>query len=527
MPPEIGDGIPDQPAKDDFSDASWKIALLLQLPAKGLLLLSGGTAVGWKDPLERRGYRVTTVEKAKDVMVATGMYDAVLHFPTSHQRLTVPLPSLLEAVGPQGQFLGLFRHRLTLVRGVRESVRSLFSRDGVMQWRCDRQLGLAGMELTEFWFPLPNLGNLEELSSADSGEELGSSLGCGRLYRSFFRHCSDGIGIYATRSTSSGARMLLKHVTAGCRKWGMEVGSLRMTRFDLRARGALIAILHSTDFPQELVCRFAYGTATQKRLQRHWDMERMVRAELSRIGMDRKIPGTVAQFDIGEDRCWIEHRINGTISWRLLPRHKDRLDMQLIGFLDALAQIAGDERLATAEEIYCQLKESSEPASSSHQNLDEALRAVRDYLAVALRSESFRYGWVHGDFGYGNAVASPEDGRLEAVIDWETASRKAVIGIDLFNFLIQRSLALTAHNLQRGVSRLITQIDDGWISRDDAFAMSFFARYLPRSTQQMTCLGAAIYHLVRRECQNARVSKWSYDQFVLALEEFLRRVRVS
>lgn len=512
---------------EELSDPSWKVALLLQLSAGGSLLLSGDMAGRWREPLEARGYRVSMAENSKELSASRGMCDAVLHFQISEQNPSVPLSSLLRAMGPRGQFLGLFRHRVTLFRGIRHSVRNLFSRDGVLQWRCGRQLGLAGIGAAEFWLPLPNLPNLEEFSSADSAEEIEASLGRGRLYSAFFRHCSDGLGIYAARSEQSGFRTLLEHVATGCRNLGIEVGSLRMTRFDLRARGALVTILRSNGLPQELVCRFAHGTDAQRRLQRHWDMEHGVRADLSRIGMDRTIPGTVARFDLGEDQCWIEQRVNGTISWRLPQRHRSRLDSQLLGFLDALAQLAGEERLAAAKEIEEQLDDSSGAVLRPSHGLDDALGALRNHLAAALRSQPFRYGWTHGDFGYGNAVASPSDGRLEAVIDWETASRKALIGIDLFNFLIQRGLEQTSYNLQESISKLIARIDGDWTGERDAVMMPFLARYLPRPTQQLTCLGATLHRWVRRECRNASASKWSHDQLVAAVNGFMQRAQVS
>lgn len=506
---------------DDFSDPSWKIALLLQLPLKASVFLSGDAAESWKDAFAARGYRVLTTKMNACSSHAVGACDAVLHFPAPLQSTPTSLPSLLRRLGTRGQFLGLFRRRIALFRGGREAFRSLLSHDGVTRLRCARHLRRAEMGNVDFWLPLPNLPNVEEFSSADSVEEVEASSGRGRLYSRIFRLCSDGLGVYGARSHQSGLQQLLQQLEAGCGRQGIDVRSLRIVRFDLRARGALIAFLRSSRLPYGLVCRFADGDATRAQLQRHWDLQREVRADLSRIAMEKRIPRAVAQLDIGDVRCWIEERSKGTISWRLQPRFKSHFNEQLLGFLHSVAQLAGDERLATQEEIDAQLDVWAEQVSRLPQSLHDTLTASRRYLCAALRTEKFRYGWAHGDFGYGNAVASPADGQLEAVIDWETASRCSPVGLDLFNLLIQRSLEENSGNLQKSIAHLVSQIYGDRLNELAAGTKSYLARYLPRRTQQLICLGLTLHRWIRREHRHTFASTHSHDQLSAALKELL------
>jgi len=45
----------------------------------------------------------------------------------------------------------------------------------------------------------------------------------------------------------------------------------------------------------------------------------------------------------------------------------------------------------------------------------------------------------HGDYGYGNILVDPRDGRLLGVIDWDTGRKKELAGVDIMNLLIQKT----------------------------------------------------------------------------------------
>jgi hypothetical protein len=506
---------------DDFSDPSWKIAVLLGLSHGALVALSGDLAADWGASLQRHGYRTFAIKGQADLALAAGTCDAVLHFPARGAVYRSSLGALLGLLNERGQVLGLFRQRVSLFRGVRAAWKNLLAADSVLPMTCRRDLRRARVGASSFWIPLPNLDGMEELSCAEDPHEIAASLGAGEARGALFRFFCDGLGIYASRSRG-GLDALLETLGARLMEQGIAAGELRIARFDLRARGALVLILTASALEYGLVCRFGYGQATKGQLQRHWDMQSAVRADLLRQSeVPGQIPRAIAQFDIGEYRCWIEERVVGTVSWRLPARARAHVEAQLIGFLAGMARAAGEERLATADEINAQMTIWSAQSSLESAELAEALEASRMYLSDVLRTQPFRYGWVHGDFGYGNAIVSTPEADLCAIIDWETASRSAPVGIDLFNFLIQRRLAENGSDLAEAIVYMIGLVRSGGLGTQNAGIQSYLAQYLPAGRQQFVCLGLALYRWVRRERRYRVASGWSPEQLDMTLRKFL------
>ena len=501
---------------DEFSDPSWKIALLLRLPPGARIALHGELAAAWEHSLAARGYR--------PVVPAHGQpadCDAVLHFPGRKDKQRPPLRSLLASVGERGQFLGLFRRRLSIFRGVRGALRNLLGADAVLQYRLERELRDSGLSYS-LWVPLPHLHDLEELAYAANTAEVAASLGRGAGKSRLFRNFSDGFGVHATRKKGDGLAALLGVLREKLHQEGVTPGDLQVARFDLRARGALVLILRASALKYDLVCRFGYAGATRQQLQRHWDRQSAVRADLQRDpSVATYIPRGVAQFDLDEYRGWIEERVVGTVSWRLPVQLREHVEQQLLEFLSGVGALASASRSASAEEIEAQLNVWAEQHSWESAQLQEPLAATRDLLSRALQTEPFHYGWAHGDFGFGNAIVAADTGDLRGIIDWETASSATPTGVDLFNLLLQRRLSSRRHDLAEVVGQLLGVIQSGSLGAEIEGLEEYLRRFLPSGRKQYVCFGLALYRWVRRELRYSVAAGWSADDLARALRAFL------
>jgi hypothetical protein len=501
---------------DEFSDPSWKITLLLRLPPGARVALHGELAAAWGPSLAARGYR--------PVLGMTGQAadcDAVLHFPGREDLHRPPLRSLLGSLGDRGQFFGLFRRRLSIFRGVRGALRNLLGADAVLQYALERELRKGALDYS-LWVPLPNLHDLEELAYAANTAEVAASLGRGAGKSRLFRNFSDGFGVHASRKGGNGLTALCGVLQEKLRREGVTPGDLQVARFDLRARGALVLILPASALEYDLVCRFGYAGATRQQLQRHWDRQGAVRADLQRDpAVAAYIPRGVAQFDLDEYRGWIEERVVGTVSWRLPVQLRKHVEQQLLHFLAGVGGLASAPRTASAEDGDAQLNVWAEQHSWNSAQLEEPLAASRELLSRALQTEPFHYGWAHGDFGFGNAIVAADTGDLRGIIDWETASRAAPIGIDLFNLLLQRRLASHRGSLAGAVGQLLGLIQAGSLGAEMEGLQDFLVRFLPSGRRQYVCFGLALHRWVRRELRYSVAAGWSAADLAGALRAFL------
>ncbi|HEX2492830.1 MAG TPA: phosphotransferase [Steroidobacter sp.] len=297
---------------------------------------------------------------------------------------------------------------------------------------------------------------------------------------------------------------------------------LRVTRFDLRERGALVLFLADEASERAFVCRVVRGAAAYEHLRRHWDLQDGVRRALSGSPRIRAfVPEAIAAVQINEHRCWLESRAPGTVSWRLPEKRRGRLDAGMIEFLAGLAHAAG-----VAREI-CEADISREAGMWRNQiggRLDAELANLLSELVHRLRTNAVGrtavFGWVHGDYGYGNALASADDGRLCSIIDWETAAPESFIGVDLFNFLLQRARMRHLCGLHVAAARLIRQIRDGVVDGEMPGAGEFIARFAPERTMQLMILGVTLLRWVLREHRYTVSNGPSRRDLIGALAEF-------
>lgn len=478
------------------SDASWKIAFLLQLPPASKVVVGAGAKTSrLVSGLMSLGYQAIDYRSALALGVVGA--EAVIVLPDTEITMRA-FRALVENAAPNAQIFAFFRNRWGVSTGVRSGLRNLLS---PLSTTPDRALGrLGGCEAgASWWIPLPRFVSAEEFVLSSAAEEVAASLALsGDRWVGVRARFHEAFGVYRG-GFPVGLSALERMLGAGLNEGGLSHG-IRVTRFDLRERGVLVLLLSDTDEGRRLVCRVVKGEVGVKSLQRHWAFQEAVRASAAEVpSVSRLLPRPVGVVRIGEHRGWVEERSPGTVSWRMPPHCRDKIDSQLVGFLSGLADLASSIREVCPRDLE---REGDiwkdEIGQKLHGPCASVVSDVLEVLRASLLGRTAHFSWVHGDFGYGNALAV-SGGDLSAVIDWETASEDGLVGIDFFNFLLQRARTLGARGLTDATGGLIDLIAKGRLGDAACGAAEFVNRFMPSAKAQLLLMGVALRRMVLRD----------------------------
>lgn len=499
------------------ADASWKLAFLLQIPLASRVIVGAGDATSrLVSGLANLGYEA--IDYRTEAASQLKGVKAVIILPDTE----IPLPAferMLKGVAPDAQICAFFRNRWGVLAGVRSGLRGLFSPASSTITKVSGILGERAIGAS-WWMPLPRFVNAEEFVLSSAREEVASSLGLSSVRWAAIRsQFHEAFGVYKS-NPESGIPTLERKLEESLK--GKEgAHDLRISRFDLRERGVLVLLLSDSASGQNLVCRVVRGEEGARSLQRHWEFQELVRASARNApGVNRLLPVGVGAVQIGDHRGWVEERSPGTVSWRMPRRYRDSIDGQLVGFLSELATLEPHARRISR----CDLERERGIWSDQIRTRLRAVcaTAAQEALEVALPvllDQEAHFCWVHGDFGYGNALAMP-DGRLSAIIDWETASEGGLAGIDFFNFLLQRARTLGARGVADASDSLIALIGRCELGNAVCGAKDFVERFIPTQRAQLTLMGLALRRLMLREHRYESPSRYEVADMVEALERW-------
>jgi len=505
----------------DFSDASWKIALLLQLQKGASIGLAGEYNELWLRGFESHGFRVVDLNRPQPLVLEHELLDAVIRFPGSDGSVGISLSALVGALNERGQLLGFFRHRWTLTAGIRAAIRNLLTPHASGLGSSLRAIRRGGLPVAAVWVPIPSLQVPEELVARTDYTEIATSkASSSSVYGAFVARFHDGFVVAAARR-HLGIHALAEKIHCGMKASDHSSASAEVIRFDMRDRGALVLFLRTSD-GLDRVCRIANGPTITNHLQRHWDMQRAIRkATVSAEKVHSRIPEPFVELMIDGRKCWVERRMEGTIGWRLAPSQRHELSVQLVEFLRDLAE-ATAHRVTFSEQDLSDLINAWPVASSrlSTQDMESELARLSRYLDAAFTNSITTVGWAHGDFGYSNAIAVASSGQLRSVIDWETASDRCPIGVDLFNFLLQIRVIEAKQTLNHAVRALVREVQEEKLGIEIKGIDPYLRRFLPGSADAMAVLGLTLYRWVKRDRRYAAAVGWTDDHFAAALREF-------
>ena len=236
----------------DFSDVSWKIALLLQLRKGAGIGLVGEYNELWVKAFEHHGFLVFDLNRPQPAMLGRKLLDAVIRFPESADSVGPSLSALVGVLNEQGQLLGFFRHRWTLTAGIRTAIRNLLAPRSSGLSSSLRTIRRSGLPIAAVWVPIPKLEVPEELVARTDHMEIATSkASSSKVYGAFVAHFHDGFVVAAARR-NLGIHALAEKILCGIKASGHATASAEVIRFDMRDRGALVLFLHISDGQDKL-----------------------------------------------------------------------------------------------------------------------------------------------------------------------------------------------------------------------------------------------------------------------------------
>ncbi|MDQ6770234.1 MAG: aminoglycoside phosphotransferase family protein [Gemmatimonadota bacterium] len=457
------------PENSSFGKKAPKVAALLSQSSTARVLLLGEDLNDWEGDFERYFRNLVHPRIARDLEAALSErepFQLILASlggiaGASHDSMAL-LQRLRNAVSRDGSLILLAENRLALARLARSG--SHHPSDGkTTAGSCRRRLRRAGFERVEEYLPLPRLSGAEEFVNARYGDVVlpsdASAIETALNKIGLLPMFSEGWYNICSRA-EGGTAGLLAHIAAQLNASSGLRESVVIERFDLRERGALVLLLHTTLAGRRLVCRITTDERSDQTVRRNAEWtERIHRSADISPEIKRCVPKPIAGFLFDHGTQYVEELIGGTIAWKLATRSQFE-PVMLEGMFDFLREFNRQTAVQVSidETLFARLSTSPHAISMDHET-----ELLTNALIQRLRRRTLgtvrQIVWSHGDFGYGNAIVDPRTGSLLGIIDWDQA-REDLVGVDLLNFLFLRAQILGSAGLSEPFAGIAGRIAD-------------------------------------------------------------------
>ncbi|WP_136514436.1 phosphotransferase family protein [Geomonas edaphica] len=295
---------------------------------------------------------------------------------------------------------------------------------------------------------------------------------------------------------------------------------LRVERFDLRLRGALVLFLKERGRPGGMIARLVSDPALASTLGKNAAFLTSLRdATAGCDAVTALLPHPLLNRCVDGSSVFVESLLPGVIAWKVVSSDNgEGIALQAADFLVAMRD-ASSQRVILRERTLDELIPTrlAEEGVSGDREVADGFARVAHALRQGLADRELGLGCSHGDFGYGNILVDPGSARLTGVIDWDTARLSELPGVDFYNFLLQRSriekgsgLFSAWQDLVRGL--VFERYRELWlklgVTEDlrDAVGRLALLRYLARSARY-----PAVFSSERDECRSVLahvLSEW-------------------
>jgi len=226
------------------------------------------------------------------------------------------------------------------------------------------------------------------------------------------------------------------------------------------------------------------------------------------------LPTPVFQASDDDTLLFGETRLPGVLAWTLAQ------GADAVPTRDAALKFLDDIRLQTNSAIpagcdriealfsadLLQIQNATFVSPETRRLLGAELVAIRDvFYEAGVEAHA-----SHGDFGPGNLLVDPKTGRLQGVIDWDTARMTDLPGIDRLNFEIQ--LQRSKHS---SFDRSVAAVWQSGLARDSLAGFS-------SERTRRALFEAAVLRYIIRSLRYPSVYREEAPEFARALE-WLRR----
>jgi len=235
---------------------------------------------------------------------------------------------------------------------------------------------------------------------------------------------------------------------------------LHVERFDIRDRGALAVFVKEENLSRYFIIRIVHGFKTEAIIKKnHEFLTWLHNMKDLPDEVKKKIPVPLDEFSFKESHVFLETSIPGQLAWKANKRKiRNRIFNDSIQFIFSLNTINKQIKYMDQREITSlfsndiHLIENSEVCSL---NLKKLFKNKVEYIKHNIAGLHMCLAAYHGDYGYGNIMVDPRDGRLQGVIDWDTGRKQDFAGVDLMNLMIQKERTEQNIDFFRSVRHLL------------------------------------------------------------------------
>lgn len=461
---------------DSFSSISLKYGFLFGLNKGSRILLVGEYFQAMSHDLAQSYATVdciTQPDALNDVEV--GGYDLVCldaYSRWTDSNIAVLIRTARSNLSPGGTLVLAATNRMSVERIFsRLRGRAVSQMRGLSPWGYKKALKAAGFSSVHEFVVLPMLRSPEEYIDAQYGDielpgyvSLAHKMFCALgIYRHL--HC-DYLYVASTAQTTRFADFA-SVVGAHTSTSDGPRDALRVERFDLRDRGALMFMLSDRAKKRRYVARVAVSERVDAVIARNkMFTDRICALEKLDSRIIGMVPKTITKFDYRGCHVYVENRIAGVLVWKV---GRD-LQAEKVAYRDAFDFIHAFN-LATRQEAIVDLAVFHELLGSDLALIKAAFSGVAINVdtiisRIELRLHAYFTGrrlfivWGHGDYGYGNILCERGTGHVQGVIDWDTHVEKELAGVDLCNLLLQKNSIKFAGDIARTMEILDQSIID-------------------------------------------------------------------
>jgi len=220
--------------------------------------------------------------------------------------------------------------------------------------------------------------------------------------------------------------------------------SLLLERVDIRDRGALVLFVKETNTYKHFIARVVHSQEIKTIIRKnHYFLQWLQKNNNVPDAVKTKIPNPLAELSFQENHVFIESLMPGILAWKA-----NRRSLQARIFEDSM-QFILDLMIATSQNVSLDetslddlFREDEYRVNESEWCPDGFKKIFNQKLALIKRMVVDQDMWLaasHGDYGYGNILVDPRDGRLLGVIDWDTGRKQEFAGVDIMNLMIQKT----------------------------------------------------------------------------------------
>lgn len=351
---------------------------------------------------------------------------------------------------------------LTKIRGKSKSVKGLSSRGYI------KALKYAGFNKIHTFLVFPTLRSPDEYIDIGFGEvELPS-------YVSFVHKAFRWLGVYkylhtdylyiASADSVSKFDTFVAHTNKNMSGYVIPSQQLRLQRFDLRNRGALILMLSDSKKKHRFVIRVAVSDTVNAVIARNKSFTDKIHSlAASAPAIVSLVPKTVMTFEYRNCPVYVEMRMPGILVWKQSRNckvektaYKESFEF-IYNFNSSTKQEMTVETKIFHDIIGNDLKRFR-PAFREFSDIDTVILSIESQLARYFIGRKIFLVWGHGDYGYGNILCERATGHLRGVIDWDTHVQTELPAVDFCNLLLQKAstefdgkISQTMKKLQRMV----------------------------------------------------------------------------